>query len=99
MAESTFSWIKAIFIFLSIPTGFFITISLSRFLIPKDAGLSAGAMAVFYGLIGLIITLIGAIYLRNRLSNQQLQISSAVMGIFSLLMIGWIIFSVKTTGV
>ena len=58
-----------------------LVMNLSRFFIPKNAGLAGGAMVLFYGLGGLVIGLIISMVLRNKLSSSILLGSNIVFSI------------------
>lgn len=83
-------WKKALFVLGAVITFTFAGMWVSRFFIPDDAGLTAGAQVLFYGFAGLIIGLTASLFLMNRLGRKSLNISTLVLGIFSLAILAWI---------
>ena len=80
----------ALFIFLFTIAGFFLGLIVARFLVPKEAGLAAGAIALGYGVAGMVVALTLGIIVPRFLSSKSLKIASIVFGLFNLAVIGWV---------
>ncbi len=79
-----------LFIFLTALSGWFLGMLLSRFFIPKSAGLVGAAMVFWYGLLGLFIGLLGAIIARKYINAKQLKWINGGLGLFVLFFVVWI---------
>lgn len=87
----------ALFAFVTAVVCGFASMFLSRFFIPKDAGLTAGAMVVGYGVLGLFAGLIIALIGQRWLDGRQLRTLNIVFGAVSLALFGWLAYMVNTT--
>ncbi len=86
----------SLFVILFSIVGFFIGTLLSRFFIPKNVGLAGGAMVLGYGVLGLFIGLVGSLIIQRYMNSGQLRTMNILGGLFSLAMIGWITYKMKS---
>ncbi len=56
----------------------------SKFFISKDVGLAGGAMVLFYGLVAMILGLIAAFFLKNKLNAKQIFYTNILLSILVL---------------
>lgn len=85
---------KIFFVFISSLTGFFIGSFLASATLPKESGLAGGPTILFYGLIGLVISIIVSIFLIKKIERQLLKKITIILVILNLIPIGWIIYRV-----
>ena len=81
-----------LFVFLAAVAVAFLGMLSSRFFIPKDAGLAGGAMVLGYGVLGLLIGLVGALVGVRFLSPGQLHRFNLVLGAAVLLVAAWLTY-------
>jgi len=86
----------ALFIIVSTLSGFFVGMLLSPLFIPENSGLVAGALVLWYGVIGLVIGLVTSLIGWRYLSSFQIKIVNWVLGVFALGMIAWLVYRIAS---
>ena len=88
---------KILFIIFSTTTGFFTGALAGSALISKNSGLAGGASVLMYGTAGLVILLILAVVLMNKIKPVTLKKVTIVLILFNIIYIIWIVVRVQST--
>ncbi|NGX16328.1 cytochrome d ubiquinol oxidase subunit II [Wenzhouxiangella sp. XN24] len=70
----------------------------AQFLVPRDAGLAAGAMVLWYGLLGGLVAVIGAVLLVRYLAGPRLRVTALFMAGVSFVLLVWLTLSFAEMG-
>lgn len=82
---------KIIFVALSSICLALIGMLISRFFIPQNSGLAGGASVLAYGIIGLLLGLVGSIFGLRYLEASQVNTANIILGILALIFAIWVV--------
>ncbi len=79
--------------FLGLCAGTFIG---ATFFVPEGSGLAGPAIALGYGVVGLVIALIGSLILARKLPREKLRVALLIAGVLTLLVVALLTFRFMT---
>jgi hypothetical protein len=62
----------------------------AQFLVPRDAGLAGGAMVFWYGVVGVLMAVVGAVLLARFLPSSRLRLAAGLMAGVTLSLLAWL---------